>query len=275
MPWYRNRSGEQLWYEEQGSGCPIVLLHGWCMSSAVWKYQFDGLAGSIRLIAPDLRGHGRSRRISGSLTFTGFANDLVDLFEQLDLRQTLLVGWSMGGQIALQASSELSGRLAGLALVSATPRFVASSDFSHALADKEVRGMRLKVQRNTLRALEGFYSRIFSESEFENHPFALDIKVLLSSISPPDTTVALDALDALAKADMRDLLAGINVPTLILNGAQDQICVPQASSYLKDHISDAEQLVFPLSGHAPFLTYPHKFNEELINFSRRVCDQHT
>jgi len=273
MSWYLNRKGERLWYEDEGGGCPVVLVHGWCMSSAVWKYQFDGLAASMRLLAPDLRGHGRSNGVSGGLDFETFAEDLVDLFDRLDLAKVVLAGWSMGAQIALQASAELSGRLAGIVLVSATPRFTASDDFPHALARNEVIGMRLKVQRNTQRAVDGFYARLFAAGELENHPSAAEIKQLLSAITPPDTAAVLDALDALAGADMRNLLATISVPTLILNGALDQICLPQASCYLKARIPDSRLTVFSDSGHAPFLTKSDRFNAQIIRFVRRVCEQ--
>lgn len=281
MPWYENRRGELLWYEDEGGGYPVVLLHGWCMSSAVWKYQFDGLAGSIpaqfpgqfRLVAPDLRGHGRSRGVSGHLDFDGFVTDLVDLFDCLELSGVVLVGWSMGAQIALQSSAELSGRLAGMVLVSATPSFTASDDFPHGLAVNEASGMRLKVQRNAQRALNGFYTRLFAEGELESHHSATEIRQLLSSIPSPDTAAVLDALDALARTDMRHLLATITIPTLILNGALDRICLPQASNYLKAHIPNAEQTVFPQSGHAPFLTQRDQFNTEIIRFARRVSGQ--
>ncbi len=272
MPWYENRRGEQLWYEDEGTGCPVVLVHGWCMSSEVWKYQFDGLA-EHRLLAPDLRGHGRSRGISGRLNFESFTNDLIDLFEELDLSKVVLVGWSMGAQIALQSCAELSGRLAGMVLVSATPRFTASDDYPYGLACNEASGMRLKVQRNTQRALEGFYSRLFTVGELESHSSASDIKQLLSAKPSPDTAAVLDALDALARTDMRHFLAGITIPTLVVNGALDRICLPQASCYLKEHIPDAEQTVFQYSGHAPFLTHSHQFNAEILRFTRSVSGQ--
>jgi pimeloyl-[acyl-carrier protein] methyl ester esterase len=243
------------------------------MSSAVWKYQYDGLPSSVRLLAPDLRGHGRSRGISGQLDFDGFADDLVDLFERLDISNVILVGWSMGAQIALQSYAGLSGRLSGMVLVSATPRFTASDDFPYGLADNESRGMRLKVQRNTQRALTGFYSRLFAKGELENHPSASEISQILSSIPMPDTVVVLDALDALVRTDMRRLLATISIPTLIVNGAEDRICLPQASSYLKAHITGAEQTIFPLSGHAPFLTQSDRFNDEILRFTRSVSEQ--
>ena len=267
MPWYENRRGERLWYEDHGGGCPVVFVHGWCMSSAVWKFQFEGLASSLRVLAPDLRGHGLSRGVSDELNFRTFADDLIDLFERLNLSNAILVGWSMGAQIALQSCAELSGRLAGMLLVSGTPCFTALDGFPHGVAESEVRGMRLKVQRNLQRALAGFYSRLFAEGELENSSAGPEIKLLLQAIESPDTVAVLDALEALAGADMRHLLANISVPTLILNGASDQICLPQASNYLKEQIPDAEQTVFPGCGHAPFLTYSHQFNAEIIRFT--------
>lgn len=265
-----------MWYEDMGSagGCTVLLLHGWCMSSAVWKFQLGLLSDSFRVIAPDIRGHGRSREISGGLTFDNFVNDLVDLFNNLSLSNVLLVGWSMGAQIAMQAFAELSDKIVGLVLVSATPRFAASDDFPFALAKSEARGMRLKVQRNTGKAIDGFYSRLFADGELEKLPNAVEIKELLSSIPHPDTATAIDALAALAEADMRKFLSAILVPTLIINGTVDQICTPESSTYLKEHISDARQKLFPLVGHAPFLTNPITFNDSLLKFSRSICDQH-
>lgn len=277
MSWYGNRRGGQLWYEDSGAGYPVVLLHGWCMSSAVWRYQFDGLSGPftapLRLIAPDLRGHGRSRKITGNLNFNGFVEDLIDLFDTLGLVKVILVGWSMGAQIALQSCAELSGRLAGMLLVSATPRFTASDDFPYGLAPKEASGMRLKVQRNTVRALNGFYTRMVAEGELEAHSSGAEIKQLLRAIESPETVDVLEALDALVQADMRSLLPEIAVPTLIVNGGQDKICLPEASCYLKSCIPGAEQIVYPVCGHAPFLTQGDQFNAELIRFARRACEQ--
>ncbi len=271
MPWYKNRRGERLWYEDEGAGCPVVMIHGWCMSSAVWKYQFVNCAGSIRILAPDLRGHGLSRGISGYPDFDGFANDLIDMIDFLELPSVVLVGWSMGAQIALQACSSLSGRVAGLVLVSATPCFTASDDFPYGLADKEASGMRLKVLRNIERALEGFHTRLFAEGELNGHPSFSEIEQLLAAIPAPDTAAALEALDTLVRTDMRHLLTTIVVPTLIVNGALDRVCLPQASGYLKEHIHDAEQSVFPYCGHAPFMTFPMQFNAEVIRFTRSVC----
>ena len=272
MPWFESSKGDRLWYEDHGVGDTVVLVHGWCMSSVVWKYQFDGLSASLRIIAPDLRGHGHSHGQTGNLDFDGFTKDLVELFKKLDLSKVILVGWSMGAQIALQACAELSERVAGLVLVSATPRFTASDDFPHGLAVNEASGMRLKVQRNKKRALDGFFSRLFAEDELVNCAHSSEIKQMLLTIHSPETSAVLDALDALTRADMRHFLADISIPTLIVNGELDRICLPQASWYLKEQIRGAEQMVFPDCGHAPFLTRYDQFNAEISRFARSVSE---
>lgn len=274
MPWYRNRRGEQLWYEEQGEGRnTLILLHGWCMSSAVWKYQFDEFSPSLRILAPDLRGHGRSRlKIPGGCDFVTLAHDLVDFFAALGLADAVLAGWSMGAQVALQAYADLRCRLAGLILVSATPRFTASADFPCGLPGKEADGMRLKMQRSMSRALTGFHARLFSEDELEHHPSAVEITQLLEGIPYPDHSSARDALDALIGADMRGLVTTITSPTLVIHGTQDRICLPQASRYLKEHISGAVQAELSGCGHAPFLTQSAIFNAECARFMRSSCN---
>jgi pimeloyl-[acyl-carrier protein] methyl ester esterase len=283
MSWYQNRRGEQLWYENMGTGYPVVLLHGWCMSSSVWKYQLEGLAetrmrqgpASLRILAPDLRGHGRSRGITGIAGFDSLADDLVDLFDSLRISRAVLVGWSMGGQIALHAHAGLQERLSGMVLVSSTPRFTASEDFSFGLVRAEADGMRLKMLRNPERALKGFHSRMFAAGEFDSDTAAAEISRLCEAVPLPDGTAAVEALDALVQADMRPLLASITTPTLIVNGELDCICLPHASRYLKEHIAHSDQTVYTRCGHAPFLTHSHQFNAELNRFAGSVCEQYT
>lgn len=270
MPFFENRSGEKLWYEDTGEGTALVFIHGWCMSSAVWHYQFTSLSSTFRLVAPDLRGHGSSRFAAERLDFATFAADLADLLNALDLSGVILIGWSMGGQIALEAYREISERIAGLVLVSATPCFTAKTDFPHGLAWKEADGMRVKVGRNAYRALEGFHGRMFTEGELENHPSADNIRALLAEIMLPDTGATLAALASLACADMRHLLPAINSPALVMNGDHDRICLPQASQYLVQHIPAARQKVFVHSGHAPFLTRSEEFNTALITFAESL-----
>lgn len=273
MPWYPNDGGERLWYEERGEGPAIVLVHGWCMSSAVWRLQIESLSGSFRVIAPDLRGHGASERSAAGYCLEAFSADIAALFRRLDLADALLAGWSLGAQVALQAFAQLRGRLAGLALISATPRFVATADFPWALAAVEAEGMDLKLRRNAARAWEGFIARMFAPGELDDPLLSVRIRDLIAALPTPEAGVALQSLRALAEADARDLLADIDLPTLILNGDRDVICLPGASDYMAQRITSCEHVILHGCGHAPFLTRGPEFDPLLAEFSRRVRDR--
>lgn len=272
MPWYRNRVGESLWYEDVGQGVPLVLLHGWCMSSVIWQEQFHGLQSSFRMIAPDLRGHGRSLEITERLDFERFADDLHDLVRYLELDDFYLLGWSMGAQIALQAFDGIRSLLSGLVLVSATPCFSARDGFTYGLSSNETSGMRLKVERNIQRALSGFKTRMFADGELSGSQDAERIKALLDSVTLPAVEVALMALDSLVNADMRTLLNRIAVPVLIVNGDRDPICLPQASDFLAGQIGTSSQITYPGCGHAIFLSRPSQFNDDIIRFAGSRCE---
>lgn len=269
MPWY-DTGGTRLWYEDHGAGRPLVLLHGWCMSSAVWRFQFEGLAGSYRVIAPDLAGHGRSGPSGAGYTLEGFSADVAALFHHLDLGDALLGGWSMGGQVALEACGHLTERLAGLVLISATPRFTASEDFPWGLAPVEAQGMAVKLRRNAQRALEGFKGRMFASDELTDPTLAAKVQALLDDVPIPETGAALESLEALAEADQRALLPPIGLPTLVINGEHDRICLPGASDYLGQRIRFSSRQVMAGCGHAPFLTRSREFDACLVQFGRRV-----
>ena len=270
MPWYSNINGDSLWYEERGSGPAIVLIHGWCMSSAVWQFQLESLSRSFRVIAPDLRGHGRSAPSSDGYCFDDYASDIAALFQRLDLKDVLLVGWSLGAQIVLQSFKQLRNQVAGVGLVSGTPRFTAVEDFPWALASIEADGMAAKLRRNTARALEGFVGRMFSAGEFGDPVLSTRIRTLLTSIPTTETCIALQSLHALVVADMRSILSDIDMPALIINGDQDVICLPGASAYMAQIIVNSQHIVMPGCGHAPFLTQSLGFDKALTDFRRGI-----
>jgi len=266
MAWYVGAAGSRLWYEERGTGTALVLLHGWCMSSVVWHRQLEGLSDSFRVIALDLPGHGRSTPPAGGFQVTGCAADLADFFESLNLQDALLAGWSLGSLIALESFNLLRERLSGLVLIAATPRFTQVDGYSCALSKLEVEGMARKVQRSLQRARDGFTARMFAPGELDDPQQAAMIKGILSAVPLPSTEVALQALDELVENDLRDRLASIDRPTLIMNGDCDLICPPEASAYLGQRIVNARQTLFAGCGHAPFLTQDLHFNACLNEF---------
>jgi pimeloyl-ACP methyl ester esterase len=270
MAWYAGASGSRLWYEDSGTGTPIVFIHGWCMSSAVWRLQRDGLSDSFRFITIDLQGHGKSPAHAGGFHIKGCAGDIAGLFESLELHNALLVGWSLGSLIALESCVLLSERLSGLVLIAGTPRFTQGDGFPYGLSRIEVDGMTRKVQRSLRRALEGFTARMFAPGELDDPSLAVMVQELMSAVPMPTAEVAIQALDALVETDQRDRLALIDLPTLIMSGDRDVICLPQASAFLAQRIPSARQMVFAGCGHAPFLTQSTRFNASLEDFRGMV-----
>lgn len=274
MPWFETGSGARLWYEDCGSGPPIIFIHGWCMSSAVWRLQMEGLSGSSRVIAVDLGGHGQSPQYPGGFSIKGCAHDIAELAESLDLQHVLLAGWSLGSMIALEATAVMKERLTGLVLIAGTPRFVQGDGYAPGLSRNEADGMARKVQRSLERALEGFTARMFAPAELDDQKLASRIGDLLSEVPLPTTGVALQALRALAEADLRDRLDSIDLPVLVVNGDRDVICLPQASDYLARRIPFSRQVLFAGYGHAPFLTDSNRFNSCLKEFRDLVYNEH-
>jgi len=270
MPWYEDTRGGRLWYREQGQGQALVLVHGWCMSSAVWRLQLDRLSARFRVIAPDLRGHGDSPLGSAACRLDTFAADIAALFRHLDLTGAILAGWSLGAQVAVSAVPLLGGRLDGLALICGTPQFTSSTDFPHGLAPAEAQGMALKVRRNLQRALEGFIARMFVPGEVAASGREEEIRAVLDAVPVPEAAVALQSLASLAEADVREQLAAIDRPTLVISGERDPICPSAASAFMAQQIPACRHVVYAGCGHAPFLTRCNEFDACLVDFSREV-----
>lgn len=270
MAWYAGDDGRRLWYEDQGTGTPIVFIHGWCMSSAVWRLQREGLSDAFRVITIDLPGHGRSPAPAGGFSIYGCAVEIAGLITYLQLHNVLLAGWSLGSLIALESCVLLRERLSGLVLIAGTPRFTQVDGYRFGLSRIEVDGMTRKVQRSLRRALDGFTTRMFSSGERDAPALAALVGELLSAVPMPTADVAIQALDALVETDLRDRLALIDLPTLIMNGESDVICLPQASAFMKERISSARQVLFAGCGHAPFLTQSAHFNTCLEEFRGMV-----
>lgn len=274
MPFLQSRAGGQIYYHQQGHGRPLLLVHGWCMSSAIWQLQ-QPLAAHYCVITLDLRGHGRSSVPAvGMEGFEGYAADLTDLVNALGLQDAVAVGWSLGAQVLLKAYAGLAGRLAGLVLVGATPRFTAAPHFPYGLPAKEAEGMRLKVRRSLERALDGFQRQLFVNGELDDPDQAARAKDTLALVQKPSAAAALDGLEALMAAEMLQEAAQVSCPVLLLHGEHDSICLPEASAWLAQAMPNSRRMVYPACGHAPFLSRPERFNQDLECFVEGLDARH-
>ncbi len=269
MPFVENPGGVTIHYEDAGSGPALVLVHGWSMSGRVFAFQ-EELADAYRLITVDLRGHGASSAPAAGYTFVDFSADLASLFVQLELHEATLVGWSMGAQVALQAFTEVRERLAALVLVSGTPRFTATADYPYGLPAKEARGMALRLKRDYAKTMGEFFRGMFGETELARDHYQRMVRQVVIPGLRPAPHAAIKALTALNEEDQRPVLSLIDLPTLIIHGDQDTICLPGAADYMAERIAGAKLRVFAGVGHAPFLSRPAEFNAILKDFLQGV-----
>jgi len=253
-----------LHHEDAGAGAPWVLVHGWSTSSAILADEVAFLAQRRRAVAPDLRGHGRSSP-SGPFGLADLARDLSRLLDHLALERAVLLGWSLGAQVALAAVPLLRARLSALVLVSGTPRFTAGEGWPHGLPAQSVEVLAHRVRRDAPRAIARFQDGMFVEGELD--PAGRErVARVRAALPAPDPGAALAGLEVLAREDLRAGLAGIDLPVLLVHGDRDPICPVGAARAMAAAIPGARLAVLPGAGHAPFLSRPGAFRDVLASF---------
>ena len=250
---------------DEGRGKTLLFLHGWLMSGRVWGGQLP-LAEQFRVLTVDLPGHGESHW--SSFSYDHSVKSLVALLDTLAIDKVCLIGWSMGAQLALRLYREAPERLSGLVLVAGTPLFCETDGFPHGLTRAEARNMELRIKRNLQKASGEFFSLMFSPDELPRGELGKVAASLVARL--PDLHVASESLHELIHTDLREMLPTVVLPTLIIHGTDDQICLPGASHYMADRIPAAELLCFEHVGHAPFISGVERFNSALAGFVERL-----
>jgi pimeloyl-ACP methyl ester esterase len=237
----------RLAYHDRGAGRPVVLVHGWALSSAAFEPLAADLARDHRVVALDLPGHGDSRD-AAPLDLAGLAAAVARLVEHLALEQPVLGGWSLGGQVALAALRRVP-RAAGLALLSTTPRFTKGDGWSDGLEAQAVEVLAHRVRRDAARAVARFRDGLLAPGE-QDGPAAAALRAL----PIPPAPALLAGLEVLSTTDLRAALGAVRVPALVVHGGADPICPPGAGRALAAGIPGASQTELPGAGHAPALS---------------------
>ncbi len=254
-----------LHHEDAGAGAPVVLVHGWSMSSAAFADEIALLARDRRAVAPDLRGHGRSSAPGAPFELADLARDLAALLAALRLERAVLLGWSLGAQVALAAAPLVRARLSALVLVSGTPRFTEGEGWPHGLPARGVEGLAARVRRDAPRAVARFFDGMFAAGELDGAGLAR-AEAIRGAVPPADPAALLSGLDVLARADLRSALSALDLPVLVVHGDRDAVCPPGASRAMAGAIPGARLVLVPGAGHAPFLSRPGPFRDALGSF---------
>ncbi|MDF1580725.1 MAG: alpha/beta fold hydrolase [Desulfuromonadales bacterium] len=255
--------GRLLSYRDLGNGPPLIMLHGWTMSSLVFSEVAQQLADDFRVLIPDLRGHGASAPGDG-YALADFVADLRQWIAGLGLERCSLLGWSLGGQVACELCSLPQGPVERLVLIATTPRFANGDGWEGGLPTAQVKAMGRNIRRAYAKTMEEFFHLQFAGEALPRERLRAIAQFAVRPAKLPASEVALAALETLTGADQRAQLAQIKVPTLIVHGSSDPIVPIAAGRYLATQLPHADLVTLPGIGHAPFLSRP----EEMLTLWR-------
>ena len=251
--------GLELSYDEAGSGMPLLFIHGWPHDRTLWAAQLSGLQTQARCLAPDLRGFGNSS-LAPPHSIDQYADDLAAFLAMIGVDRALVCGISMGGYIALSMLRRHRALFRGLILTS-----------TRATADTpEVRDRRTRliafVEENGVEALAARQLRaMVGETTFNSRPDVLEALRQLMAVAPREGVVG--GLRAMAeRRDSTDLLAGIDVPTLVVSGAEDTFTPPDEMRSLAGAIPGSRLEVIDAGGHVCAYEKPAAFNHVVCEF---------
>ncbi len=256
--------GVDIHYEDEGAGRPLVLLHGLMAHAGFWREQ-RSLADNLRLIAPDLRGHGRSTADPATVTVERLVADLEELAEALDLRDAVVVGWSLGAALAWPLLAGPTGRrFAASIVVDMTPRILNEGDWQLGLSPEliDARAAAFRGDFAAFAAAAG--PAVLAPPQEGGSPALAAWAAAEFARNDPAAMGALWA--SLATQDNRPLLPGIAHPTLILRGAHSYLYGVETARYLASALPRARMIEFDRSGHAPAIEQPQLFNTTIKSF---------
>jgi len=253
----------KLHYTEAGYGTPVVLLRGFPLCGRLWREQQAKLGDLCRVITPDLRGHGESPAPSGIYEMDALARDVLALLDFLSIKKALIVGHSMGGYVALATWRLARDRVLALGLVD-----------SQAAADtEEVRQGRLELAQQVVAegaevVASAMLPRLFASELPASDP--LFERALRMIVETPRAGIVGSLRGMARRNDESDLLATINVPTLILSGTKDQIIPPAKAQALAASVPNAQLSMIENAGHLPMWEAPEATTSALRSFIMTV-----
>jgi pimeloyl-ACP methyl ester carboxylesterase len=259
-----------LFYQDLGTGTPVVLIHGWPLSSAMWDYQLAELPKhNMRVIAYDRRGFGKSSQPWDGYNYDTLADDLKTVLDTLDLQNVTLVGMSMGGgEVARYMGRHGGARVSKVAFISAVTPYLLKTDDNPDGVDQSVFDDILDgLNKDRADFLQTFGKQFYGVNLL-SHPVSqahLDGDFARAYVASQRGTV--ECVKAFSSTDFRDDLTQISVPTLIIHGDDDKTVPIESSGELTANaLPNAQYIVYEGAPHGLFYTEKDRLTEDLIAF---------
>ncbi len=252
-----------------GTGFDLVLLHGWGLNARIWDGMAGELAGTCRLHRIDLPGHGRSEWTPECRTLDDFTRAVAPYVP----RNATVLGWSLGGMVALRLATLAAERIARLVLVATTPRFVTAPDWSAAMTPQALAGFGARLREDYKATVQEFLALQVRGDERELASLR-ELRQRLTAGGLPEPAALEVGLDILGSVDLRASLARLSLPALIVAGEHDRVTPPGASGHLAGHIPGSRFHLIRRAGHAPFISHAEEFRTVLLDFLSQEAGTH-
>ena len=274
-----NSANIDLYYEDRGSGKPIILIHGYPLSGASWEKQVAVLlAAGHRVITYDRRGFGKSSQPATGYNYDTFASDLYELVGKLELRDFALAGFSMGGgEVARYLGKYGSKGVSRAIFISSVPPFLLKTpDNPEGVEGSVFDGIQKAIAGDRYAFFTEFFKNFYNTDQLLGKRVSEQAIQGSWNIAAGSSAVAsLDCVPAWHE-DFRADLSRVDVPTLVIHGDADRI-VPIGSSGLRTAklIKGARLLVVKDGPHCVTWTHAEEVNHELVSFLGESSERHT
>ncbi len=267
----KENSGDiQLYYEDHGSGDPVVLIHGYPLSGASWEKQVPGLLeAGHRVITYDRRGFGKSSQPTTGYNYDTFAEDLHKLVTHLKLRDFALIGFSMGGGEVARYIGKYGSKGVSKAVIMGgiPPYLLKAADNPDGVDGKVFEGIQHAVAADRYAFFTEFFKNFFNTDVFLGKRISEQVVQASWNVAAGASATASLACVPTWHEDFRNDVARIDVPTLIIHGDADRIVPIQASGEKTAKLVKGARLVAIKDGpHAINWTHAGEVNAELVSF---------
>ena len=264
-------NGIQINYELNGKGNSMVLIHGFSDNLTMWFNQTTELSKNYQVLAYDVRGHGQTQTPGLEFSMDLFADDLKELLKALKIEKACVLGYSMGGRIALQFALKNPDMVSGIVFANSGiigPDFQIPAEQAKEMMERRQQMMDvfntgdinliadLMAERSLSPGLKEKNSELFNKYKnvkLKNDPefySAIMDAMMQSMTSPPD-------------------LSKLRCPALIIAGEYDGFMSIDVAKYMEKTIKDSETVIFP-TGHASAIEVPELFNKAVLNFLKKL-----
>ena len=273
MNYITTQDNTKLYCKDWGSGRPVILLHGWPLSSDSWDDQAMAIAAAgYRTIAYDRRGFGRSSQPWSGYDYDTLADDLAAVIEQTGAQDAVLVGFSMGGGEVARYMSRHGGKNISRAVLvsSVVPYMLKADDNPEGVDQKVFDEMTVAMKEDRAKFFHGFFKDFYGVSVLSKSVSEQTLQWAWGTAMQASLKATLESAKSFATTDFRSDLAAITVPTLVIHGTDDKTVPIDASGRPAARaIANATLIEYDAAPHGLQVTHKAQLTRDLLDFIRR------